>query len=107
MHLLEHLLRLGGVAGDEVVVADAVALRGDGGVVGLGGVEQRLGLLEPLYMSSRRWYDPFSRMSIFGVMRSSTLAASALRPRRISVIHCQSLVAVIESSLFDTFMHST
>ena len=46
-------------------------------------------------------------MSIFGVMRSSTFAASALRFRRISVIHIQSLVAVTESSLFDTFMHST
>jgi hypothetical protein len=46
-------------------------------------------------------------MSIFGVMRSSTFAASALRLRRISVIHIQSLVATIESSFSSTFMHST
>ena len=65
------------------------------------------GFSRPLYISSRRWYEPFSRMSIFGVMRSSTLAASALRFIRIRVIHIQSLVAVTESSLFDTFMHST
>ena len=34
-HLLEHFTRLGRVAGDEVVVAYSVALRGNGGVVGL------------------------------------------------------------------------
>ena len=44
-------------------------------------------------------------MSIFGVMRSSTLAASSFRPSRISVIHSQSLVATTASSFLDTAMH--
>ncbi len=45
---------------------------------------------EALYISSRRCVDWFSRMSIDGVMRSSTDAASSFLPSRISVIHSQS-----------------
>ncbi len=46
-------------------------------------------------------------MSIFGAIRSRTFAASVFRSSRISVIHIQSLVATMESSFVDTFMHST